>query len=126
MSPNFLEIVARSKLGQPPEWRAFHFMRLDECKTETPDFLVKGGVPRLKRSGPKKGEQTWDGVDVTQCAVTTAEIEAAKIQYQQTTGNCWCCQGLGQVFQSWHHIEGTKYKTCPRCRGTGKSIKEQP
>lgn len=86
--------------------------------------LVTGGIPRILKSGPRKGRKTWDGKG-TRVVVTRAEIEAEKQRYAAETGNCPECYGEGEIFASWHHERGTTYKPCPHCGGTGKELGER-
>lgn len=95
-------------------WEPFKWERVGE------DAIVTGGIARLLKSGPRKGRKTWDGKG-TSVVVTRAEVEAQIAQYVAETGNCSECYGSGEVFKSWHHIEGTKYRVCPKCNGTGQA-----
>lgn len=86
------------------------------------DIIVTGGVARVLKSGPRKGKLSWKGCKESMVVVTRPEVESEKARYVVETGNCSGCYGKGEVFQSWHHIEGTKYRKCPDCDGAGKAI----
>lgn len=47
-------------------------------------------------------------------------LKAAK-SYEEDSGQCWNCKGLGKVFAGWHYKTGTEFKTCARCNGDGKA-----
>ena len=81
--------------------------------------LVIGGVPRLLKRGPRKGQKTWDR-NGAMVAVTTEEIAAEFCRYEIDSGRCGNCMGDGSVV-SRAGIDGTTYKQCPRCAGTGKA-----
>lgn len=108
-----MDAVAIRKAGIEG-WEPFKWERAGE------DFIITGGIPRLLKSGPRKGRKTWDGKG-TSVVVTRAEVEAQAAAYAAETGNCPECYGSGEVFKSWHHIDGTKYKTCSKCKGSCKA-----
>lgn len=116
---DFYEVVARRKLGVPPEWRWCNI------KAVGPDTVVEGGIPRLLKSGKRKGKLTWRDCKLEPCVVTTAEIEAARAEYERSSGNCWVCQGTKLEFASWDHVDGTKNRECSQCNGTGLSEAER-
>lgn len=112
---HFHEVIARRKLGQPAEWQACVLERVG------PDALrLEGGVPRPLKTGNRKGRLTWRDCTITTCVVTDEEVLREQAAYEADTGNCAGCQGERQVPWSWHHIEGTKYRDCSKCNGTGK------
>ena len=106
MDWEFMNDIARQKLNKPPEWEIFHWERLDDCKTDRPDCLVKGGIPRLLTKGSRAGSKKWDGPG-DRCAITFAEYEAAVTHFEQTTGRCGRCRGKGQECSGWSAVEGT-------------------
>lgn len=107
-----MDAVAIRKAGIEG-WEPFAWERVGE------DSLVTGGIPSLLKSGPRKGKKTWRGKG-TSVVVTRAEVDAEAARYSAETGNCAECYGEGQVFASWHHIDGTKYHPCKACGATGK------
>ena len=112
-----LGTVARRKVGGSPEWEYFKWERVGEGR----DFIVEGGIPRLLKSGPRKGEKTWKDCACQKTIVSGAEIDAEHARYEAETGKCGDCGGTGEVFSSWRAGEGTKMKPCKRCNATGKT-----
>jgi len=88
------------------------------------DTIMTGGVPRVLTRGPNKGERRWDGPR-TQVAVTQVEIDAAMARYEAETGNCAECEGTKQTVAGWSASEGTRYRECVRCHGTGIAPKKE-
>jgi hypothetical protein len=87
-------------------------------------FLIKGGIPRLLKSGPRKGQKTWDAKSATKLIVTKIEVAAERARYERETGNCSNCFGEGKVTAS-ARMQGTEvirtYRPCPNCSATGKA-----
>ena len=118
---DWYERIARRKLGLPLfQW---HTLRaVDWRAIETSDTLVIGGEPigvyaKGKGAGrPKFGPRSADRT----CVVTDAELNAEYTAYEAETGNCARCCGAGEVFKSMSVTDGTKYRTCPKCGGSGK------
>lgn len=94
-------------------WEPYAWERVGE------DVMLTGGIPRLLTRGPRKGQRTWDGKG-TSVVVTRGEESAEEARYVAETGNCGKCQGDGKVFASWSIADGTKYRECKPCTGTGK------
>lgn len=90
----------------------------------TRDTLISGGVPRLLTRGPNKGQRKWYG-KLTRVVVTGAEVEAAMAMYEFETGNCGDCEGSGKTASGWSATEGTKYRMCAKCNGTGNATKKE-
>lgn len=114
--PNFLNRVARRKLGVSDAWELFAWERIGD----TDDLLVTGGIPRLLKSGLRKGRKTWDGKGQT-VAVTRSEVKAEFLTYEAESGNCHNCGGSGQEWATWSAASGNEYQQCRVCDGTGKA-----
>lgn len=108
-----MDVVATSKAGIEG-WEPFKWEWVGG------DMLITGGIPRLLKSGPRKGRKKWDGKG-TSVVVTRAEVEVQAARYVAETGNCPECYGSGEVFHSWNHITGTKHRPCGKCKGSGKA-----
>lgn len=122
LPPNWLNVVARKKLGQPPEWRWCKFEMIGDIH----DCVVEGGVPRRLKSGEHKGQLTWRDCSITKCVVTQAEHDQAKADYEVETGKCHDCAGSGMWLSGWGCDTGNRFKPCPRCNVTGKAKEVQP
>ena len=83
--------------------------------------LVKGGIPRVLKRGPRKGKNTWDGPG-DKVMVVSSEIDAETARYEKETGNCSWCLGKKQTVKSWNHITGETLMDCVLCKGTGKAL----
>ncbi len=114
--PSHLEAVARRKLTPLPEgWESFRYLRIGPDATQ-----LTGGVPRLLKSGPRKGEKRWDGPSQT-AVVTDAEVAAEFARYERETGHCGGCLSAGEVSNGWSITNGHRLKVCRRCNGTGNA-----
>jgi hypothetical protein len=109
--------AARAKLGVGPEWEWFTWEVVDRRNVESSPMIVEGAVPIGVTA---KGNKKWPPDDDCQRTVIfDADIEAARVEYERTTGKCAECIE-GHRFAGWHHVKGYKYKPCDRCGGTGK------
>jgi hypothetical protein len=101
---------------QIPGWKAFAWEKAGT------DSVVTGSVPTgTYKSGPRKGDLKFTGPK-SKIVVTKVEIEATAAAYESSTGKCWNCQGTGQTWAGWSKDNGTRYKTCSRCKGTGIAV----
>lgn len=107
------EMVARRKLGDLPigfEFVSYEMIGKDAC-------LLTGAVPIIGKRGGKK----WPPVKKCERAVVTeAEVADERRRYEAETGNCSECLGKGEVFASYHHIDGVKNRPCSDCKATGR------
>ncbi|MGU9830202.1 hypothetical protein [Pseudomonas sp. LF242] len=122
LPPNWLNVVARKKLGQPQEWRWCKF----EMIGDTHDCVVEGGIPRLLQGGKRKGQPTWRDCTITKSVVTQAEHDQAKSDYEAETGKCHECAGSGLWLSGWSSDTGNRFKPCPRCKATGQAAEVRP
>jgi hypothetical protein len=110
----FRDAIAIEKAGIEG-WKPFRYEMIG-----TTDTIMTGGVPRVLTRGPNKGRLKWDR-PYSQVAVTKAEIDIVMARYEAETGNCAECEGSRRAVAGWSATEGTKYRTCGKCRGTGKA-----
>lgn len=116
----FYELIARRKLGVGADWRWCNLNAIG------PDAVkVEGGVTRLLKSGPRKGQRTWRDTPLQACVVTHGEFEAERANYEATTGRCMECLGTAQSVWMVSATEGRKTKPCGRCTGTGHAPAEK-
>jgi hypothetical protein len=115
MSDHFghMETVAIRKAGIPG-WEPYLYERIGD------GVLMTGGIPRILKSGPRKGRKTWDRKDSTRVVVTRAETDAEQVRYEAETGNCGTCFSKGETVVVWSAADGEKYATCKHCNGTGR------
>jgi hypothetical protein len=115
------EEVANRKLGKVEgfQWYAWRIIDPDAV-------LMTGDVPTgIYTRGPRKGRPKFPKGDGRSVVVTEAEELAEKQRYEAESGKCGDCCGRGEVFASWHHIEGTKYRPCGKCGGSGLHARPQ-
>jgi len=116
MSEHFghMENVAIRKAGIPG-WEPYLYELIG-----TDGVLMTGSIPRLLKSGPRKGKKTWDSKGGTKVIVTRAEVDAEEVRYTTKTGNCGKCYGEGETFVGWSATDGRKMAICKACNGSGK------
>lgn len=112
---NFIERAARKKLSESESWKMIGW----ELVGDTGDVIVKGGIPRKLKSGPRKGQDTWRDTEIKKACVTEKEDVIERLLYESETGNCSKCQGTKQMYAGWSAEEGNRYKPCNRCNATG-------
>ncbi len=111
---NHSENVARRKLHPLPDgWEICKWERMGPDAT-----LFSGCVPGVFASGPRKGQKKW-GPITRECIVTDAEADAEASRFEAETGLCHSCGGDGQEWAGWSAVEGSKFRTCRRCTGSG-------
>jgi hypothetical protein len=111
---NHMEPVARRKAGGNEAWEVCAWERVGKD-----GVIVEGGIPRVLKSGPRKGKKTWRDMPTQKVVVTVAEIDAEHARYEADTGTCGDCFGKGRVFARWSQANGVEMKECGRCKGTG-------
>lgn len=107
-----VDAVAKRKMDIPG-WEPYAWERIG-----TDGMLVTGGIPRLLKNGPRKGEKTWSG-NGDRVVVVRAEIDQEMERYEQETGKCRDCMGEGKRPVGWSEETGPRFKQCERCTGTG-------
>jgi hypothetical protein len=117
--PDIHAIAARRVHGLPAEWQP----RIYGCLDRGLGFYLRGAVPIGTYSrGPRKGRPKWPPLGQLQRVVITAdEVKQARIQWENETGLCSYCGGGGQQVKSTG-INGTTYRECAACDGTGKAL----
>lgn len=109
------ETVALRKIGNR---HGFQFYRW-ECIEE--DMLLTGCVCNsVYARGPRKGRPKYDGTP-RQAVVTDAELKVERARYETEEGKCSDCLGTARTLASAGK-DGTTYRPCSRCHGTGKPV----
>ena len=52
--------------------------------------------------------------------VAAIELDQLAAAWGERTGNCVPCTGSGRQFVRWDHIEGTTWRPCTACAGSGR------
>lgn len=97
--------VARRKAGGGPDWNWIKIRRVGDDAT-----LVVGGI----RGSPKR---EWS----PEVAVMDSEADAEERAYEERTGRCGECLGVGQIIAGVSRENGASYRECPKCKGTGSA-----
>lgn len=113
MRGDLLAILAREKLGRPKEWTVYRWQCLPGGGEDTTGFELEGAI----QIGPRKWSKEGRAVVV----FSIEEAQALALQWEQRTGYCVECLGRGQTVARISVTEGTTYRECASCGGTGKS-----
>lgn len=130
MSQTFSEIMAIRRHSLPANWRLFRWQVLGDWKSgERTHYQITGAVCDAKfKSGPRKERYNWAKRDKsTERTYTFSFKEEQEFMqlWEVETGLCSRCMGKGGIFHSWSVSDGTKYKQCRACEGTGKAKTKQ-
>ena len=85
---------------------------------------VIGAVAPLKTRGKSKGCHNWDKMDKSTKRVvyiTLKEHSEWVNAWEAKTGKCATCRGTGNEWCGWSVNEGSRYKVCTKCHGSGKA-----
>lgn len=120
---------ARQTLGLHDHWQWYSIER-DPDGVAMPKDVTKltGCVPTIKTRGPDKGEPNWRRPLPGTHRVVWIErdkFDAWLLEWERKTGKCHRCYGKGQVIRRWSKDEGTEYRDCDRCGGTGKAVGDE-
>lgn len=116
---NFMDVAAQRLGGFPSGWQVFQWSLIGTGGHRA--YVCRGAVPRLLKSGPRKGERTFRDCKVDEIVVTLLDIKNMEAEYRFATGNCSACFGLGQRCVGWAAGEGLRFAECNVCAATGKA-----
>jgi hypothetical protein len=114
LSMGHRERLALRKLGNPAGFEFYRWEAVGDAVVMR--GCVCSGATYTK--GKDKGRIKYDGPQRT-VVVTEAEEAAERARFVQETGKCGECCGDGREFARWDHIEGTTYRPCRKCKGSG-------
>ena len=123
---DMLERCAREKVGFDG-WSVNLFRCMPPETSETLYYHLEGAVCPVRKSGPRKGQANWPKRDKSTqhtVIVTPAEYEAWELAWIERTGGCAMCGGTGRLFVRWSKGEGTTWRPCNICDGTGNITPE--
>ena len=123
------EVAARKKGGiaelADRVCSSLEVMMADERRGILSD-ITKVGFSTLGpplRSGPRKGQRRYMRGLNSFVFVSRAEVEAVRVEYERASGLCAHCTN-GQARAGWSQAQGTIWRECRRCAGTGIAAKE--
>jgi hypothetical protein len=100
----------------------FDFFRFERIEGDM--MLLEGSLTKIITRGKNKGDVRWLPEGERKTVMTADETIVWCEKYEKETGNCAQCFGEGKVMNSWSAKDGTKYRPCNRCSGSGKSVKQ--
>jgi len=112
MSGSLLEILAREKLDKPREWTVWRWEAVRR-HGETIGWDLTGSI--------QTGWSTWGREQEVALFLSNAEIATLTLAWEQRTGYCPRCQGRGQTVARISAKDGTSWRDCSACAGSGKS-----
>lgn len=84
------------------------------------EYELAENVPLITR-GPRKGKKNYEAATGRHVVrITVQEIPQVIATYEGVTGKCHRCNGTGQMWVKWNHVDGNTFSTCKACDGTGK------
>ena len=119
-----LDECAREKAGMGDEWSPYSYKCLPEHPQESELVEVIGAVAPLKTRGKSKGSRNWDKMDraTKRTVYITFKEHAEWVKaWEVKTGKCATCRGAGNEWCGWSVTEGSRYKECTKCHGSGNA-----
>lgn len=114
---DFINETAKRCHGKPDDWRWYS---LDAHNKPPGFFEVIGSVPVGKyRSGKRKGRPKWDRKIAETVWMKWDDLKETKRLWGIETGKCPECLGTGKQVKSVSVVDGTTYRPCGDCDGTG-------
>jgi hypothetical protein len=119
---------AREMVGLGGDW---DFYKL-EClgnPGQTIGYQITGAIAPLVTRGKRKGRRNWEAKDkatIRSVCIAKTDHEQWLDQWEHRTGKCANCDGSGQTLASCSVIDGTTYRPCSKCGGTGLAARKEP
>lgn len=119
-APDIHAITARRVHNLPDDWQP----RIYGCLDRDLGFYLRGAVPIGTYSrGPRKGHPKFPPLGQLQrVVITTDEVRQERIRWEHETGLCVRCGGAGETVRSISIQNGTTYRQCNECEGSGKAL----
>ena len=118
-----IEAHLRTDRNLPQDFVFTRYEWLDGAKPAI--MRIEGGCCPLLKTGPHKGTPNWRRLtDGQTFHLTAAQLVAIDLAYEAATGNCVSCLGYGQKPWRSSKADGTEYKPCRVCVGTGKAAQQ--
>jgi hypothetical protein len=121
-APDFHALAARRVHGLPDEWEPRIYQVLGDAR-QTLGYRLTGAVPvGVISRGLRKGRPKWPPRgQLQEVIITPADLAAATAEWVSATGLCPRCGGEGRTVWRVSVDNGTEYRTCKACGGTGKA-----
>ena len=115
-----IDILAREAMGRPDAHVAsMTMLTLDRDGFDGVRVEVADVVPC--KTGPRKGQPNWRrATNRPVRLLSNTELDQLAAAWGERTGNCVPCTGSGRQFVRWDHIEGTTWRPCTACAGSGR------
>jgi hypothetical protein len=110
---------AKQLNGNVPGWAPYLWEAADGANRA---IIITGAVAPLLTRGKNKGQPNWRTMDrdtVSRVVLSESERHEYCAAWERETGKCSECVGTGEVSNGWSREHGARYKTCPKCNGTG-------
>ena len=120
---DLLEQQAREKAGMPDTWHVWLWENIGppgKCVVRK----LTGVIAPPFASGPRKGRPNYAKKDKTterEIYITPDEESDWKACWSKKTGLCYRCAGNGKLPWRSSRENGTEYRECSDCNGTGKA-----
>ena len=113
---DFLQLTAERVHKVPKGWK---WCKVDS-HNKPDDFIEMQGAVTVGeyKSGPRKGRPKWPK-ELQTIWMRRSEIDRVAIEWEIEEGKCQKCYGAGQESVGWSKAEGTRYRKCQRCNGSG-------
>ena len=134
-APDFHAMAARQVHGLPDDWEPCVYRALlssistigysptGAVLVETIGYSLTGAVPvGVITRGPRKGRPKWPPrSQMREVIITPTHVAAATAEWVAATGLCPRCGGEGRIAWRVSTANGTEYRPCKACGGTGKA-----
>lgn len=123
-TPDVYNLAAQRLKEMPIDWK---WCTIESKESPYGRFAqVTGAAPvGIYSRGPRKGQPKWPAAkDCQVFQFTPDQLEQVKLTWEAETGHCFQCGGSGQERFGWSKAEGSRYRKCGRCSGTGEALQQ--